>query len=124
MKQYVFSLLLITFLPFIASAQFLQRDILASDPSFQGRVKVAMLEAASEILANPADSVKFRFAGRIILEPNSAYFRDMFTRAVLTNPVIDGSSSDSDIKFTVNTQFSKLDLAWRRERNELVEGEQ
>ena len=82
------------------------------------------MEAASEILANPADSVKFKFAGRILLEPNSPYFNDMFTRAVLTNPVIDGASTDSDIKFTVNTQFAKLDLAWRRERNELVEGEQ
>lgn len=123
MKRITF-LLLFGLLTVTASAQFLQRDSLASDQDFRSRVKVAMLEAASEILANPADSVKFKFAGRIILEPNSAYFTDMFTRAVLTNPVINGASSDSDLKFTVNTQFGKLDLAWRRERNELVEGEQ
>lgn len=122
MKQLIFLLLLL--FSTAAQAQYLVRDALASDPTFRSRVKVATMEAASEILANPADSVKFKFAGRIILEPNSTYFNDMFTRAVLTNPVIDGNSSDSDIKFTVNTQFAKLDLAWRRERNELVEGEQ
>ena len=123
MKQ--IALILIFLLSALAAqAQYTVRDSLATDPVFKGRVKVATLEAASEILANPADSVKFKFAGRIILEPNSAYFNDMFTRAVLTNPVIDGASSDNDIKFTVNTQFAKLDLAWRRERNELLEGEQ
>lgn len=122
MKQIPFFLFL--FAAITASAQYTVRDSIANDPVFQGRVKVATLEAASEILANPADSVKFKFAGRILLEPNSAYFNDMFVRAVLTNPVITGESSDSDLKFTVNTQFAKLDLAWRRERNELQEGEQ
>lgn len=123
MKQVTF--LTIFFLFAVAvSAQYTVRDSLAADQVFKGRVKVATLEAASEILANPADSTKFKFAGRIILEPNSPYFNDMFTRAVLTNPVINGASTDSDIKFTVNTQFAKLDLAWRRERDELLEGEQ
>lgn len=122
MKQILFFLLLLA--SFTAPAQYTVRDSLANDPVFKGRIKVATMEAASEILANPADSVKFKFAGRILLEPNSPYFNDMFTRAVLTNPVIDGASSDNDLKFTVNTQFAKLDLAWRRERNELVEGEQ
>lgn len=124
MKKIIFFFLFASVITTSASAQYAVRDSLASDPTFRSRVKVATMEAASEILANPADSVKFKFAGRIILEPNSTYFNDMFTRAVLTNPVIDGNSSDSDIKFTVNTQFAKLDLAWRRERNELVEGEQ
>lgn len=122
MKQLIFLLLLL--FSTAAQAQYLVRDALASNPDFQAKVRVASLEAASEILANPADSVNFKFAGRILLEPNSAYFNDMFTRAVLTNPVIDGNSSDSDIKFTVNTQFAKLSLAWRRERGELEEGEQ
>lgn len=122
MRQIIFIVFLLASFP--ASAQYTVRDSLANDPVFKGRIKVATMEAASEILANPADSVKFKFAGRILLEPNSPYFNDMFTRAVLTNPVIDGASSDNDLKFTVNTQFAKLDLAWRRERNELVEGEQ
>ena len=123
MKKITFFLSFL-FLAIAGQAQYTLRDSLANDATFRGRIKVATLEAASEILANPADSVKFNFAGRIILEPNSTYFNDMFTRAVLTNPVIDGNSTDNDLKFTVNSQFAKLDLAWRRERNELQEGEQ
>lgn len=114
------------FLALAAGAQtsYLERDSLASDVTFRSRVRFAMLEAASNVLANPADSVKYNFAGRILLEPSSEFFTSQFTYAVLTNPVIDGNSTDSDIAFTVNSQFAKLDLAYRRERGELEEGEQ
>ena len=107
-----------------AQTSYTERDSLANDATFQGRVRFAMLEAASNTLANPADSVKFNFAGRILLEPKSDFFTEQFTYTVLTNPVINGNSSDSDIAFTVNSQFAKLDLAYRRERGELEEGEQ
>lgn len=121
--------ILTTFFLFFALAaagqtSYFERDTLARNTEFRGKVKFAMLEAASAILANPADSVSFGFAGRILLEPGSSYFVDMFTGAVLTNPVINENSSDSDIAFTVNSQFAKLDLAYRRDRGELEEGEQ
>lgn len=103
---------------------YFERDTLARDITFRGKVQFAMLEAASSILANPADSVKFNFAGQILLNPSNGFFVDQFVYAVLTNPVINENSSDSDIAFTVNSQFSKLDLAYRRERNELQPGEQ
>ena len=124
MKQITTILFLFLALACAGQTSYTERDSLANDATFQGRVRFAMLEAASNTLANPADSVKFNFAGRILLEPKSDFFTEQFTYAVLTNPVINGNSSDSDIAFTVNSQFAKLDLAYRRERNELQEGEQ
>ena len=124
MKKITFLFLFLAALAGQAQTSYTERDSLANDATFQGRVRFAMLEAASNTLANPADSVKFNFAGRILLEPKSDFFTEQFTYAVLTNPVINGNSSDSDIAFTVNSQFAKLDLAYRRERNELQEGEQ
>ena len=117
---------LFIFLALACSGQtsYFERDTLARDTEFRGKVQFAMLEAASNILANPADSLQFGFAGKILLNPSNRFFVDQFVYAVLTNPVIDGASSDSDIAFTVNSQFAKLDLAYRRERGELEEGEQ
>lgn len=110
-----------------ASAQtsYQDRYALSVDPVFRGRVRFGMLEAASAILADTSASARklYLFSGRILLEPNSDYFVSMFTNAVLTNPVISGSSSDSDLAFTVNTQFAKLGRAYRRERNELTDSE-
>lgn len=128
MKKYLFSLLIGLVLAISAGAQttYQERAQLARDPAFRGRVAFAMIEAASATLADTtALSVRnYRFAGRILLEPASPFFLDQFTYAVLTNPVINGESTDNDIAFTVNSQFAKLALAFRRERNELAQGEQ
>ena len=124
MKNILTTLFIFAALAASAQTSYFERDTLLQDTEFRGKVKFAMLEAASAILANPADSTSFGFAGRILLEPGSSYFVDMFTGAVLTNPVINEASTDSDIAFTVNSQFKKLDLAYRRERGELEDGEQ
>lgn len=124
MKQIITFLFLLLALACAGQTSYFERDTLARNTEFRGRVQFAMLEAASNTLANPADSVKFDFAGKILLNPANGFFVDQFVYAVLTNPVINGNSSDSDIAFTVNSQFAKLDLAYRRERNELQEGEQ
>jgi hypothetical protein len=58
------------------------------------------------------------------LEPSSDFFVTQFTYAVLANPVISGDSTDSDLAFTVNSQFAKLALAWRRDRGQLAPGEE
>ena len=124
MKNILTSLFLFLALAAAGQTSYFERDTLARDTEFRGKVQFAMLEAASNILANPADSVQFGFAGKILLNPANGFFVDQFVYAVLTNPVINGASSDSDIAFTVNSQFAKLDLAYRRERGELEEGEQ
>jgi hypothetical protein len=124
MKQILTILFLLSALAVAGQTSYFERDTLARDTEFRGKVQFAMLEAASNILANPADSVQFGFAGKILLNPSNGFFVDQFVYAVLTNPVINGNSSDSDITFTVNSQFAKLDLAYRRERGELEEGEQ
>jgi hypothetical protein len=111
-----------------ASAQtsYLERGALAQNDTFRLRVSFAMVEAASAVLADtsPSSRRNFAYAGRILLEPASEFFITQFVYAVLANPVISGDSSDSDIAFTVNSQFGKLALAWRRDRGELAEGEQ
>jgi hypothetical protein len=126
MKQLIIFIFLLLPLFAIGQTSYATRDSLARDQAFRGRVAFAMLEAASAVLADTSEISRrnFRFAGRILLEPASQFFIDQFAYAVLTNPVITGNSSDSDIAFTVNSQFAKLALAFRRERNELAPGEQ
>jgi hypothetical protein len=126
MKRLLFILFLALASAAGAQTSYADRAVLATDPVFRGRVAFAVLEAASNVLADttPASRRNYKFAGRILLEPNSGFFVDQFTFAVLTNPVISGDSSDSDIAFTVNSQFAKLALAFRRERGELADGEQ
>ena len=108
-----------------AQTSYVERAALAQNDTFRLRVSFAMVEAASAVLADtsPESRRNFPYAGRILLEPNSDFFVTQFTYAVLANPVISGDSSDSDIAFTVNSQFGKLALAWRRDRGELDEGE-
>lgn len=123
MKKYLFSLLIGLVLAISAGAQttYQERAQLARDADFRGRVTFAMLEAASAILADTSDASKalYLFAGRLMLEPTSTYFVDQFVYSVLTNPVINGSSTDSDLAFTVNSQFTKIATAYRRERGEI-----
>lgn len=109
-----------------AQTSYVTRDSLARDQVFRGRVAFAMLEAASAVLADTSNISRrnYGFAGRILLEPTSTFFRDQFTYAVLANPVVNGDSSDSDIAFTVNSQFAKLAKEYRRQRNELTEEEE
>lgn len=104
-----------------AQTSYIERAALAQNDTFRLRVSFAMVEAASAILADssPQSIRNYAFAGRILLEPASPYFITQFTYAVLANPVINRNSSDSDIAFTVNSQFNKLALAWRRDRGEL-----
>ena len=109
-----------------AQTSYVERAALAQNDTFRLRVSFAMVEAASAILADTSSaSVRnYPFAGRILLEPSSTFFVTQFVYAVLANPVISGGSSDSDLAFTVNSQFAKLALAWRRDRGELQPGEQ
>lgn len=126
MKQFLFCIALFSALALSAQTSYQDRATLSGDATFRGRVRFAMLEAASNILADTSASarVQYPFAGRILLEPTSEYFVSMFTNAVLTNPVISGASSDGDLAFTVNTQFVKLSRAYRRERKELTTEEE
>ena len=123
MKKYLFSLLLGFMIAISAAAQttYQERATLARDAGFRGRVTFAMLEAASAVLADTSEASKelYLFAGRLMLEPTSTYFVDQFVYSVLTNPVINGESTDSDLAFTVNSQFQKIATAWRRERGEI-----
>lgn len=125
MKTYILFAALLFTVAANAQTSYVDRYAASIDPVFRGRVRFAMLESASNILADTTTSARrlYSFAGRIMLEPSSESFVSMFTNAVLTNPVINSGSTDSDIAFTVNTQFAKLGKAYRRERGELSNSE-
>jgi len=101
-------------------ATFLERDALARNDEFRTRVKMAMLTAANQILADTARVGEHDFCGRLVQEPNSPYFLDQFAYLVVVNPTITDKSSDDDIQFTVNSVFKKPAdefTGQRKERN-------
>ncbi len=118
MKKLLFSLAILFTICFAAHAQtYLERAQLAENDTFRLRVQIAMVTAAGNILADPTHEEEFSFAGRIVTEPNSKYFIDMFSYQVIANPAINGQSSDSDIAFTVNSNFTKLATEYNRQRS-------
>jgi len=126
MKYLITLIALLACLSASAQTSYIERAALATNDTFRLRVSFAMVEAASAVLADdsPTSRRNYAFAGRILLEPSSEFFVTQFTYAVLANPVISGDSTDSDLAFTVNSQFAKLALAWRRDRGALEPGEE
>lgn len=127
MKRIFFALVLFSLaLAMNAQTSYADRVVLSQDPIFRGRVMIAAIESASEILADTSARSRLMhpFAGRIFTEPGSSSFIDMFVFATLTNPVVNAESTDKDLKFTVNSQFEKLDRQYRGQRNELTDEEQ
>lgn len=89
-------------------ATFLERNALAQDEEFRIRVKMAMLTAANQILADPERAAEHDFCERLIAEPNQQYFIDQFAYLTVANQAIVEESDDADIQFTVNSIFEKL----------------
>lgn len=79
-------------------------------PGFQAKVKVATLKAAGFVLADPTKEDEFKYAGRVVLEPDNEYLQAGMRYQVALNAVITEQSSDSDIEFTVNSNFRKIAL--------------
>lgn len=80
-------------------------------PAFRRRVLAAMIVAAKDVGAEPADQTP-RSTLRRALSVNVFTDLDGYTRrfavAVAANPVIGFSSSDSDIQFTVNSVWDTI----------------
>jgi hypothetical protein len=90
-----------------------EQAALATDVSFQNRVRVAMITAAVDVMGESkgvmTDSVynkRQSFAYQVL--SNSGGFLDRFAWAVVANVAITGASVDGDIQFTVNSLWNDL----------------
>ncbi len=80
---------------------------LAQDQTFVQRVTVAMMQAAiaiaNESAAAPNHALRARHAARVLNEPE--HFAPGFALGVVSNAAITAESTDSDIQFTVNSNW-------------------
>jgi hypothetical protein len=92
------------------SADYTSAFTLAQDPTFRGRVEIAMVTAAIAIMAEastmPGHPNRVVFAAAVLSAPDTYVAR--FTLAVVQNVAIASNSTDSDIQFTVNSVFNAL----------------
>ncbi|MBP8291464.1 MAG: hypothetical protein KAX65_01750 [Caldilineaceae bacterium] len=80
---------------------------LASNSDFIKRVTMAMINAAIAISNEGAGAanhaLRARHAARVLNEPGN--FAPGFALGVASNPVVTAESTDSDIQFTVNSNW-------------------
>lgn len=80
---------------------------LAKQQTFVQKVTVAMIQAAiaiaNESVATPNHDLRARHAARVLNEPE--HFAPGFALGVASNPAIKAESTDSDIQFTVNSNW-------------------
>lgn len=80
---------------------------LAREPEFIASVTIAMIQAAiaiaNESTATANHALRARHAARVLNEPT--HFAPGFALGVASNPAITAESTDSDIQFTVNSNW-------------------
>lgn len=86
---------------------------LAEAPSFQRRVRAAMISAAKDVAAeavDPNDPQRSQQRRGLALNVfgDIPKFTAVFSILVATNPVITSGSSDGDIQFTVNSVWDAV----------------
>ena len=92
---------------------FLETNELAVNQEFKTRVKIATLVAAGQLLAEPTtEDVVRMFAQIVISEVDGLNWLHSMCFQVVANPAISAESSDSDIQFTVNSNFEKVAKAF------------
>lgn len=84
---------------------------LASDTVWRGRCTTAGVQAATQVMAEPADTVghdvRAAYANKVLLNP--ATHGGPIAMAVAAQPGIEGpEATDSDIQFTVNSLWDAL----------------
>lgn len=92
-----------------------ERDSVAREANFQLKVKMKVLSAANDLLADPLQPVHVtRYAQLIITEPQGGTWLPALSYGVMNNPAINSTSSEGDIQFTVNSIFVKYAKAYYR----------
>lgn len=113
MKKITFLIVLI-FLAGVVKAQksLYAQDTLAANPVFKQRVKSATINAANQIAADLDQPYwSLQYANEIIKNPDGGWISGM-TFQVVANPVIEYTSPDDAIQFTVNSNFEKVAKAF------------
>jgi hypothetical protein len=85
---------------------------LANNETFKSKVRTATIIAANQISADASQPTwSLTYANEVIRNPNGGWV-DGMTFQVVANPAINEASSDSDIQFTVNSNFEKVAKAY------------
>jgi hypothetical protein len=117
MRTILLITLLFAFLAGNSQSTSKERDSVAQTSAFQSKVKLQTHIAASNILADPQQPARVRqYAQMIITEPQGGNWLQSMSFIVMTNPAINWNSSDNDVLFAVNSNFSKMALAYYREQ--------
>lgn len=85
-----------------------EKATLSQDNEFRGRIQMAGLIAAGDLLADSAQPfIVKKYASHVVNNIGGSWLNTM-VHQVLANPAITGDSIDGDIQFTVNSNFNKL----------------
>lgn len=80
----------------------------AIDPIFVEKIKIAIVTAAiavqAEVITTPFHNNRSNFAQLVLLDPDK--YAPILAFSVASNPAIVDASTDSDIQFTVNSQWT------------------
>ena len=93
---------------------FVDQYALAKDATFSQRVQVAMMTAAVQIAAEAKSGVsttvydKRQQLATMTLQSGGNATLQWFIWAVVTNAAVTGSSTDSDIQFTINSMWNAI----------------
>lgn len=92
---------------------FIDQATLATDATFQLRLKVAMMTAAVQVAGEAKNAMsdaayikRQTLATDVLRQP--AKWVESFAWAVASNNAVTGASQDSDIQFTVNSMWSDV----------------
>lgn len=81
---------------------------LAQDEDFRGKIQVSMLIAAGNLLADPLQPfIVKKYASHVVNNIGGSWLNTVVYQ-VVGNPAIGLTATDSDIQFTVNSNFEKL----------------
>ncbi len=108
MKKVIFSIAIsLISIVSIAQTSLFTKDTLAVNQVFRQRVKSATIIAANNLAADTSQpSYILSYANKIITNPDGGWISSI-TYQVVANPAITYNSTDSDIQFTVNSNFDK-----------------
>lgn len=81
-----------------------------ADTAYVGRIRQALVKAAVAVMAEAANTtgheLRVAYARAVLGAPDDAGI--LAARAVVTNAGLDGTDTDNDIEFTVNSMFNAL----------------
>lgn len=90
---------------------FVERYELTKNEVLRGKVRMATITAANNVLSDPERDQEYPFCYLVIREPMNIYWLDQMMFSVVSNQQIVEESPDNDVQFQVNSVFSRHALA-------------